>query len=105
MATSDANGANGAKGRPSLPDYLPQENLAIALAAQKASMKPDQTGSELEAGTKELYAAMLREVQATYTWLASRGVESEERRRMDRRGLHRAAARAHEDVDAILKRH
>ena len=68
MATSDANGANGAKGRPSLPDYLPQENLAIALAAQKASMKPDQTGSELEAGTKELYAAMLREVQATHGW-------------------------------------
>ena len=41
MALGDAAAANAAtsarSGRPSLPDYLPQENLAIALAAQKAA--------------------------------------------------------------------
>ena len=34
-------------GRPGLPDYLPLENLAVAMAAQKAAIKPDQTASEL----------------------------------------------------------
>ena len=56
------------RGKPSLPDYLPIENLAIAMAAQKASIKPDQTGDELEAGTKKLYPSMLREAVSVFTW-------------------------------------
>lgn len=41
-------------GRPGLPDYLPLENLAVAMAAQKAAIKPDQTASELNSRTGEL---------------------------------------------------
>ena len=55
-------------GRPGLPDYLPLENLAVAMAAQKAAIKPDQTASELNSGTGELYPAMLREVASVHCW-------------------------------------
>ena len=68
--TPEPHSASAKSGRPSLPDYLPQENLAIALAAQKASIKPDQTVIDLENGTKELYSAMLRDVAATHGWPA-----------------------------------
>ena len=63
----EANETRG-KGRPSLPDYLPIENLAIAVSAQKASVKPDQTVQELEAETKKLYPEILRELVLVHGW-------------------------------------
>ena len=55
-------------GRPSLPDYIDRENLAIAMAAQKTSMKPDQPLPDLEAGTQKLYPQMLRNVVEVHGW-------------------------------------
>ena len=53
MVLGDANAANAAandrKGRPAMPDYIPQENLALTCAAHKASIKPDQNAAQLEA--------------------------------------------------------
>jgi hypothetical protein len=64
----DTGGCGDARGRgrPSLLDYLAVENLAIAVAAQRASVQPDQTAIKLEAKTKEYYPQMLRDAAVVH---------------------------------------
>ena len=51
------------------PNYVAQENLAIALAALEASeLKQQQTGVDLSAEAAKVYAKHLDDVVAVYGW-------------------------------------
>ena len=70
-ATDDGGdiGSDKSKGgRHRAPDYNSVENLAVAMAAQRAAVKPDQTLPELEAGTSKLYGHMLKEAVSIHGW-------------------------------------